>query len=210
MAISLKKGERVSLTKDNPGLSKIMIGLGWDPATKEEGGKKKGFLASLFGGDDDSGRPRKDFDLDASVFVLKNDKLVDKGDIVYYGHLKHSSGAIIHQGDNLTGEGEGDDENILVDLSNIPLSYNKLVFVVNIYSATARGQHFGMVNNSYIRIVDQSNNTEILRYNLQDKYDGKIAMIFGEIYKKDGEWKFNAVGEGTDDGSISKLADRYR
>ena len=195
MAVNLVKGQKISLTKEASGLSNIMVGLGWDPA-------KKGLLGGLFGS--------SDFDLDASVFVLIDDKIVNSNDIVYYNHLKHESGAIIHCGDNLTGGGDGDDEQIKIDLSKIPERYNKLVFVVNIYQCDQRHQNFGMVKNAFIRVVNSTTNTEIAKYNLTDDYSNETAMIFGEIYRKDGEWKFSAVGQGTTDTSISELAKRYK
>ena len=196
MAISLKKGERVSLTKDNPGLDKIMIGLGWDA-------NKGGILKGLFGGGD--------FDLDSSVFVLRHGKLVSPSrDTVYFHNLTHESGAIKHHGDNLTGGGDGDDEQITVQLSKLPSDVDRLVFAVNIYSAKTRNQHFGMVKNAFIRIVNEDTNEEMLRYNLTDDYSGKTAMIFAEIYKKDNEWKFKAIGEGTSHGSIAEMSEKFR
>ena len=199
MAVNLQKGQKISLKKaDGSKLSKIMVGLGWDAAESKGGG----FLSSIFGS-------KKDIDCDASVFVCKDGKLRDNDDIVYFGNLQHNSGAVKHMGDNLTGEGEGDDEQIFVDLNKIPTNYDKLVFVVNIYQAVDRKQHFGMIKNAFIRIVDNESGIELCRYNLSDDYDGMLAMVAGEVYKKNGEWKFNAVGNGTKDTGLGDLSRRF-
>ncbi len=200
MAVSLQKGQKVSLTKDNAGLAKVVVGLGWDEAPRAKAG---GLLSALFGGSDT-------IDCDASAILLRNGKLCDSGDVVYFGHLKHSSGTVIHMGDNLTGAGEGDDEQIVIDLASVPEYYDKIVIVVNIYSAIRKKQHFGMIQNAFVRIVDQRNNAELCRYNLTEDYSGYLAMIFGEIYRYKGEWKFSAVGQGTKDGTIGDLANRYK
>ena len=131
-------------------------------------------------------------------------------DIVYYGNLHHKSGAIQHLGDNLTGAGEGDDEQIVVDLSCVPAEYDRIVIVVNIYAAASRKQHFGMIENAFIRLVDGRNNKEMCQYSLTEDYSEMTAMIFGEVYRHDGEWKFNAIGQGTKDRAIGDLANRYR
>ena len=148
-------------------------------------------------------------DCDASAFVLQNGHLSGKDDIVYFGNLKHSSGAIQHMGDNLTGAGAGDDEQIIVDLTRVPEYYDRIILVVNIYQANQRNQHFGMIKNAFIRLVDGRNNNEMCRYNLTDDYSGMTAMIFGEVYRNNNEWKFTAIGQGTTDNSISELARRY-
>lgn len=194
MAVSLMKGQKISLSKESAGLSVVTVGLGWDEAKK-----KKGFFA----------KKEKDIDCDASAILLTNDVLTSKSDIVYFANLKHSSGSVVHMGDNLTGAGDGDDEQITVDLTRVPYNVNRIVFVVNIYQAVQRKQHFGMINNAFIRIVDNRNNNEICRYNLTDDYSGCMAMIFGEIYKYNDEWKFNAIGQGTTDESITDLAKRF-
>ena len=147
MSVSLQKGQKISLTKGNEGLSKVIIGLGWDEAAKSKGG----LFGSLFG----SSGPA--IDCDASAFVLQNGKLTDKKDIVYFGNLKHYTGTVQHMGDNLTGAGEGDDEQIVVDLARVPAEYDRIVLVVNIYQAVQRRQHFGMIQNAFIRIVDARN-----------------------------------------------------
>lgn len=195
MSVSLQKGQKVSLSKEHAGLSKMMVGLGWDEAQKAKGG----FFAP---------KP-KPIDCDASALLLKNGKLCDKSDIIYFGNLGHKTGAIQHMGDNLTGAGEGDDEQIFVDLGRIPAEYDRIVVVVNIYQALQRKQHFGMIQNAFIRLVDQRNNSEMCRYNLTDDYSGMTAMIFGEIYRHNGEWKFSAVGQGTTDPGLGELANRY-
>lgn len=200
MAVSLVKGQKVNLKKnDGSALKRVMVGLGWDPADKKSGG---GLLSSIFG----SGNA--DIDCDATVFLLKNGKLTSTNDIVYFGNLSHSSGSVRHMGDNLTGEGEGDDEQVFVDLPAVPADYDKLVFVVNIYKAESRKQHFGMIANAFIRIIDDKG-TEFCRYDLSENYDGMTAMIFGEIYRYNGEWKFSAIGQATKDKSIEELARRY-
>ena len=194
MSVSLQKGQKVSLTKDNAGLSKVIVGLGWDEVKR-----KSGFF---------SPKPQA-IDCDASALALINGKLVYKEDVVYYGNLRHPTGTIEHMGDNLTGAGEGDDEQIVVDLARIPAEYDKIVMVVNIYQAVQRNQHFGMIENAFIRLVNASNNTEMCKYSLTDDYSGKTAMIFGEIYRHNGEWKFNAIGQGTNDPGLGELIGRY-
>ena len=199
MAVNLQKGQKVNLTKSNgKKLTKLMVGLGWDAA--ESSG---GFLKKLFNGGND-------IDCDASVFLCKGGKLTDKADIVYFNNLKHKSGAVKHMGDNLTGEGEGDDEQIFVDLDALPAEYDKLIFVVNIYQAVERKQHFGMIKNAFIRIVDSENGEELLHYNLSDNYDNMLAMVAGEVYKRGEEWKFNAVGMGTKDKDLRELGERFK
>ena len=201
MGVNLQKGQKVNLKKsDGQALSRIRIGLGWDPVEQ----KKGGLFGSIFGGS------APDIDCDASVLVCKGGRLSGKGDVVYFGNLKHSSGAIVHTGDNLTGEGEGDDEQILVDLTAVPQDYDKLVFVVNIYDCESRKQDFGMIANAFIRICDERTGEEFCRYNLSESYAGMTAMIFGEIYRYNGEWKFNAIGQGTKDKGLNELARRYQ
>lgn len=195
MSISLQKGQKVSLTKDNAGLSEIIIGLGWDEAPRKKGG--------LFA------RKPESIDCDASAILCISGKFRDKADVVYFGNLKHKSGAVKHMGDNLTGAGEGDDEQIIVDLKQVPSEYDKIILVVNIYQAVQRKQHFGMIKNAFIRLVDARNNMELCRYNLTEDYSGMTAMVFGEVYRHNGEWKFNAIGQGTNDNSVGELANRY-
>ncbi len=194
MSISLQKGQKVSLTKDNAGLSRVVVGLGWDEVKR-----KTGFFAP---------KPQP-IDCDASALALINGKLTYKEDVVFFGNLRHPTGAIEHMGDNLTGAGDGDDEQIVVDLSRIPAEYDRIVLVVNIYQALQRNQHFGMIENAFIRLVNASNNTEMCKYSLTDNYSGMTAMIFGEIYRHNGEWKFNAIGQGTNDPGLGELTRRY-
>ncbi len=198
MAISLVKGQKVSLTKENPGLSQIVVGLGWDEV------EKGGLLRNIFGG------TKQDIDCDASVYLLKNGKLSSDDDIVYFGNLNHKSSSVKHHGDNLTGGGEGDDEQVTVDLKKVPEDYDRIAIAVNIYKANERKQHFGMVKNAFIRVVDKSNGTEMCRYNLTEDYSGFTGAIFGEVYKHDGEWKFNALGQGIQASYISEVAKLYK
>lgn len=200
MSISLQKGQKVNLSKDNSGLSKIIVGLGWDEAQQSSG---KGILGSLFGS------PKQAIDCDASAIMLKNGKLVDRSDLVFFGNLKHKSGTVVHQGDNLTGAGDGDDEQIIIDLARVPQEYDKIVIVVNIYQAVQRKQHFGMIQNAFVRLVDARNNNEMCKYNLTENYSGMTAMIFGEVYRHNGEWKFSAVGQGTNDPGLGELSNRF-
>lgn len=195
----LKKGQKVSLTKESAGLSNVLVGLGWDAVES-----KKGFLASLFG------TQTADIDCDATAILLKDGKFCDKNDVVYFGNLEHKSGTVRHMGDNLTGDGEGDDEQILIDLSKVPAEYDRIVIVVNIYDCIKRKQEFGMIKNAFIRIVDGKTNREMCKYDLSEDYSGMTAMIFGEIYRHNGEWKFNAIGQGTKDTSISELCRHYK
>ena len=196
MSVNLQKGQKVELRKEGGGdLHKVMVGLGWDAVEQ-----KHGFFFSS----------TPDIDCDASAFVCINDKLSSKDDVVYFHNLKHKSGAVRHMGDNLTGEGEGDDEQIFVDLGALPEKYNKIVFVVNIYEAMQRKQHFGMVKNAFIRICDGESGKEMCRYNLSESYDQMTAMVFGEIYRYKGQWKFNAIGQATQDNDIGSLATRFQ
>lgn len=196
MAVSLQKGQKVSLTKGNAGLSRLIVGLGWDEAKPA----KRGFFAP---------KPQA-IDCDASAILCVNGRLENPKDVVYFNNLTHKSGAVKHMGDNLTGAGEGDDEQIVVELDKLPSQYDKIIVVVNIYQAQQRKQHFGMIENSFIRIVDARNNQELCRYNLSERYDNMTAMIFGEIYRHEGEWKFNAIGQATQDNGLSELINRFR
>jgi len=188
MAVSLQKGQKVNLSKDNPGLSKIMIGLGWD-TNKYDGGH--------------------DFDLDASAFLTGSDgKAKSPQDFIFYHNLNHSSGAVVHQGDNLTGEGEGDDEEILVDLTKIPADIMAVAITVTIHEADIRKQNFGQVSNAYIRIINEANNTELLRYDLGEDFSIETALVAAEVYRDGNEWKFNAVGQGFA-GGLGALCANY-
>ena len=200
MSVNLQKGQKISLVKEGSGgLKKIMVGLGWDEVEQ----KRRLFAP----------KPQ-DIDCDASVILCGKDGKVVGQDpkqcCVYFGNLRHSSGAIVHQGDNLTGGGDGDSEQIMVDLPDIPANVDKLVFVVNIYDANVKNQHFGMIRNAYIRIVDTGNRTEICRYNLSEDYSGMTGVIVGELYRHENEWKFNAIGQGVRDASrLMKLIKMY-
>ena len=196
MSISLQKGQKVSLTKENAGLSSVLIGLGWDEAKRMRGG--------FF-----SPKPQP-IDCDASALLLRGGRLIEQADIVYFGNLSHKTGTVRHMGDNLTGAGEGDDEQIIVDLDQLPAEYDRIVIVVNIYEANQRNQHFGMIENAFIRLVDGKTNQEMCKYNLSENYTGMTAMIFGEVYRHNGEWKFNAFGQATNDPGLSSLVNRYR
>lgn len=186
MPISLKKGQKVSLTKDNPGLSKVLIGLGWDINRFDTGGS---------------------FDLDSAAFLLSDSgKTTCSDDFVFYGNLKHPSGSVEHLGDNRTGEGCGDDEQIIIDLTRVPANITKIAFTATIYEADERRQNFGQVNNAFIRIVDESTNEEIMRYDLGEDFSIETAVVFGELYKNNGEWKFNAIGSGYQGGLAALCA----
>ena len=200
MGVNLQKGQKVDLTKGNDGLKTLMIGLGWDEASQPS----KGFFGSLLGGGQ-----TKNFDCDASALLLTNGKLIGKENIVYFGNLSHKSGSIVYQGDNLTGAGDGDDEQIKIFLDRVPTNCDKIVFVVNIFQAMERKQHFGMIRNAFIRIVNDKNGQEICRYNLSENHDNMTAMIFGEVYRYNGEWKFSALGQATADQGIGELARRF-
>jgi len=187
MPVNLTKGQKVSLTKGNPGLKKVVVGLGWDINKFDTGG---------------------DFDLDTSAFLLSDSGKVSKSDdFVFYGNLKHSSGSVEHMGDNLTGSGDGDDEQIKVDLSLVPPSVSKIAFTATIYEADKRKQNFGQVNNAYIRIYDELKNEEILRYDLGEDFSIETAIVFGELYRNNGEWKFNAIGNGFQGGLAALCSD---
>lgn len=194
MSVKLQKGQKVSLSKEHAGLSKIIVGLGWDEIQQPR---------RLF-----APRPQ-DIDCDAFALLLVNGKLISNDDIVYYHNLTHKSRAVKHMGDNLTGAGDGDDEQIVIDLSSVPGQYDKIVLAVNIYEAFSRRQHFGMIQNAFIRLVDGRNDNEMCIYNLTENYSGQTAVLFGEVYRYNGEWKFSAIGQGTTDGSIGEFAKRY-
>ena len=198
MAVNLQKGQKVDLKKsDGSELKHVMIGLGWDAAKRASG-----FFGGIFG-------KHQNIDCDATVFLCRNGRLSDSDDIIYFGNLSHKSGAVRHMGDNLTGDGEGDDEEVFVDLTALPSGYDRIIFVVNIYKAKERAQHFGMIKNAFIRICDNDNRQELCRYNLSENYDGMTAMIFGEIYLRNGQWRFSAVGQATKDNSITELSARF-
>ena len=188
MPVSLKKGQKVSLTKGNPGLSKVMVGLGWDLNQFDTGGA---------------------FDLDTAAFlVTASGKVSKQEDFVFYGNLLHPSGAVQHMGDNRTGIGEGDDEQIIIDLSLVPADIVKIAFTVTIYEAEERRQNFGQINNAFIRIYNEQNGEELLQYDLDEDFSIETAVVFGEVYKHNGEWKFNAIGSGYQ-GGLAALCANY-
>lgn len=198
MSVNLQKGQKVELRKNNGNnLNMVMVGLGWDEAKKS----RELFLSK----DEDV----QEIDCDASAFLCQGGKVVDQvNDVICYSNLSHSSGAVRHMGDNLTGEGDGDDEQIFVDLRALPQKYDRIIFAVNIFRAQISGQHFGMIDNCFIRICDE-NGTEIFRYNLSENYDNMTAMIFGEIYRYKGIWKFNAIGQPTKDNNYIETLKRF-
>lgn len=186
MPVSLQKGQKVSLTKGNPGLTKVVVGLGWDVNQFDTGGS---------------------FDLDTAAFLLTASGKVSKSeDFVFYGNLKHPSGCTEHLGDNLTGAGDGDDEQIKIDLSLVPENIAKIAFSVTIYDAETRRQNFGQVNNAFIRIYNEATGEEMLRYDLGEDFSIETAAVFGELYKNNGEWKFNAIGSGYQGGLAALCA----
>lgn len=188
MPVCLKKGQKVSLTKDNPGLSHVTVGIGWDINQFDTGGS---------------------FDLDSSAFLLTDaGKVNGSEDFVFYGNLKHPSGAVEHLGDNRTGEGEGDDEQIRIELDKVPANIAKIAFTVTIYEAEERNQNFGQVNNAYVRIYNADTNEELIRYDLGEDFSVETAAVFGELYRNNGEWKFNAIGSGFF-GGLAALCANY-
>lgn len=194
-SISLKKGNRLSLSKEVEGLRSVIVGLGWDVA-KVKGKGLFGFTSST-----------PSIDCDASAFLLDNQgKVVDT---VYFGSLRSKCGTVIHTGDNLTGDGDGDDEQLIVNLNNVPSHINEIVFTVNIYNAKRKGQDFGMIENAFMRIVDKANDKQIAHFNLTDNYSGDTSMIFGSLKRENNQWEFVAIGQGTQDGSINELRNRF-
>lgn len=188
MAINLKKGQKVDLTKGNTGLNDIVIGLGWD-VNKYDG----------------SG----DFDLDASVFLVgENGKCTSDADFVFYNNLVGGEGSVVHTGDNLTGEGEGDDEQVKVTLSKVPASIHKIIFTITINDAETRNQNFGQVSNSFVRVVDSAKNEELIKFDLGEDFSIETSVVAGELYRHNGEWKFNAIGMGFQ-GGLEALCREY-
>jgi stress response protein SCP2 len=202
MSVNLQKGQKVDLTKGNAGLREVMVGLGWDEAPRQKGGLLSGILGGKGG--------KQDIDCDAIAFLLDaNGKISSSKDVVFFNNLNHPSGCVTHQGDNLTGAGAGDDEQILIDLISLPKQYDRIVVAVSIYKADERHQDFGMIKNAFIRLVDTGTDKELYKYNLSDDYPDMTAMIFGEVYRHNGEWKFGATGEGLRIWSITDLSARY-
>lgn len=180
MAISLSKGQKIDLTKTNPGLTKITVGLGWD-TNKYDGGK--------------------DFDLDASVFCLNaQGKTGSDTDFIFYNNPQNSNGSVVHTGDNRTGAGDGDDEQVVVDLTTVPSGVEKIAFCITIHDASDRSQNFGQVSNAFVRIINEQSGTELIRYDLGEDFSIETAVVVGELYRHSGEWKFSAIGSGFQDG----------
>lgn len=187
MAISLSKGGNVSLSKEAPGLKNIVVGLGWDPRATDG----------------------QEFDLDASVFVCgENGKVRSDADFIFYNNMTGADGSIEHMGDNRTGEGEGDDEQVKIDLSKVPAGVKKLAFAVTIHEAESRRQNFGMVSNAFMRVVNAEGDKELARYDLGEDFSLEAAVIFGEVYRHNDEWKFKAVGQGFN-GGLGPLASSF-
>lgn len=179
MGINLSKGQRIDLTKTNPGLTKIIVGLGWD-------------VNSYAGGD---------FDLDASAFLAdQNGKVIQDSDFIFYNHLIHSTGCIEHTGDNRTGFGDGDDEQIKIDFSKVPSHVHKIAITVTIHDAEARKQNFGQVSNAFARVIHEETGDEIARFDLGEDFSIETAVVICELYRHQNEWKFNAVGSGFSGG----------
>ncbi len=185
MAISLSKGQKVDLTKTNPGLSKVIVGLGWD-VNKYDGGN--------------------DFDLDSSVFLLgDNGKVASESDFVFYNNTTGGNGSVVHTGDNRTGAGDGDDEQVEIDLANVPANIQRITFTITIHDAEARSQNFGQVSNAYARVLNAGSNEELMRFDLGEDFSIETAVVAGELYRHNGEWKFNAIGSGYQ-GGLAALA----
>lgn len=185
MAISLSKGQKVDLTKTNPGLSKVIVGLGWD-VNKYDGGN--------------------DFDLDASVFLLgDNGKVASDSDFIFYNNATGGNGSVVHTGDNRTGAGDGDDEQVEIELANVPANIQRITFTITIHDAEARSQNFGQVSNAYARVLNAGSNEELMRFDLGEDFSIETAVVAGELYRHNGEWKFNAIGSGYQ-GGLAALA----
>lgn len=188
MGINLSKGQRIDLTKTNPGLKKGIIGLGWD-TNKYSGGY--------------------DFDLDASAFLVGADgKVKNENDFIFYNNLQGGNGSIVHTGDNRTGEGEGDDEQIIIEFDKVPSHIDKIAITVTIHDAPQRAQNFGQVSNAFVRLVDEDTNEEILRYDLAEEFSIETAVVFCELYRSGSDWKFNAIGSGFQ-GGLHALCTNY-
>ncbi len=187
MSISLVKGQKIDLTKGN-NLNRAVIGLGWDINNFDGGGE---------------------FDLDASAFLVdENGKATGDIDFVFYNNLEHPSGGVIHTGDNRTGEGDGDDEQIIIEFGKVPANIHKIAITVTIHDAVARSQNFGQVSNAYVRVVNEENNLELNRFDLTEDYSIETAMVVCELYRHGAEWKFDAIGSGFQ-GGLSSLCSRY-
>ncbi len=195
MSINLQKGQKINLAKEDGGeLNEIMVGLGWDEAANSKGGLFGMLKAAA-----------PTVDCDASIILCGTDGKLIPGTIkdccIFFGNKNNNNNSIVHHGDNLTGEGDGDDEKISIRLKDIPANVDKLVFVVNIYDADVKKQHFGLIKNCFIRLVDYGTKKEFCKYNLAENYTDMTGLVVGEIYRKDGAWKFNAIGQPVRDAS---------
>ncbi|EME99962.1 TerD family protein [Streptomyces mobaraensis NBRC 13819 = DSM 40847] len=187
MAVTLAKGGNVSLSKEAPGLTAVTVGLGWDVRTTTGA----------------------DYDLDASALLCDaHGKVPSDQHFVFFNNLRSPEGSVVHSGDNLTGGGDGDDEQIQVDLAAVPAEVDKIVFPVSIYDAAQRGQSFGQVRNAFIRVVNRADGRELARYDLTEDASTETAMVFGELYRHDPEWKFRAIGQGYASG-LAGIAQDY-
>jgi tellurium resistance protein TerD len=185
MAVSLSKGQKVDLTKTNPGLTSVVVGLGWD-TNKYDGGN--------------------DFDLDSSVFLLgENGKVTNETDFIFYNNREGAGGSVVHTGDNRTGDGDGDDEQVKINLTNVPATIQRIAFTITIHDADSRNQNFGQVSNSYARIFNEATGEELTRYDLGEDFSIETAIVVGELYRHNGEWKFSAIGSGYQ-GGLAALA----
>ncbi|MFE8695790.1 TerD family protein [Cytobacillus sp. FJAT-53684] len=185
MAVSLSKGQKVDLTKSNPGLTKVVVGVGWD-VNKYDGGN--------------------DFDLDSSIFLLgENGKVSTDSDFVFYNNTNGGNGSVVHTGDNRTGEGEGDDEQVNVNLATVPANIQRITFTITIHDGEARNQNFGQVSNAYVRIMSEDSGEELIRYDLGEDFSIETALVVGELYRHNTEWKFSAIGSGYQ-GGLAALA----
>ncbi len=187
MAISLSKGQKVDLTKTNPGLKNLIIGLGWD-TNKYDGGHA--------------------FDLDSSVFLLNaSGKVNSDKDFVFFNNLQGGNGSVVHTGDNLTGQGDGDDEQVKIDLGKVPAEVEKIAFTITIHEAETRSQNFGQVSNAFVRVVNETGGEELIRYDLGEDFSIETAVVVAELYRHSGEWKFNAIGSGFQGGLAALVKD---
>lgn len=200
--INLSKMPAIDLSKGGKGLSKVVVGLGWDPVSKMSvAQEKRGFFNRLLG------NAAEDIDCDAFAIRLENSHIRNADDLIYFGHLHTRDGSIEHTGDNLTGDGDGDDEQIIINLPEVDC--DRVLIGVNIYKGRSRNQHFGMLQNAFIRIVDMHSNMELCRYTLDSKYDNYVSIIFGELVKQNNEWTFIAKGEPVNADSISEVVRPY-
>lgn len=197
--VNLTKGGVVNLSKHTPGLKNVVVGLGWDP-------DNGGIMNKMFG------RASQTIDCDAGAFLLRKGKLVSEADIVYFGNKNHSSRAVNHMGDNLTGDGDGDDEQIVINLDKLDNDYTNIILFVNIYSAKSKRQNFGQIKNSYIRLVNAETNTEVCRYDISKsrEYEDATAVVFGKLVRNNNEWEFEALGVASKADNISDIARGYR